>query len=76
MIYSRLFFRQVLVYPRKTSNTAVNDEELLISLPPHLEGWDYKHKSPHLFYVVLGIKPNNLYVLGKNHANLDMSAFL
>ena len=40
MIYSRLFFRQVLVYPKVTSNTADNEEELLMPLLSYLEGGD------------------------------------
>lgn len=40
---------------------------ILVLLPP--VWWDYRYVPPYLMYVMLGIKPMVLYMLGKHSTN-------
>ena len=49
----------------ETHYIAKDDFELLILLSPYPKGWDYKYMLPCPIYVMLGIEPRALRILGK-----------
>lgn len=57
------FLKQVLMYLMY----GADDLELL--LPPPLTGRDYRHVTPHLVYVVLGMKPRASCMLCNHSGN-------